>query len=211
MTASINVTPSTSSLTAAAATSQLAAQALDANGRPINGKTFTWTSDAAGVATVNNSGLATAVANGVAHFSAATDGKTGSAIVTVLIATRAAPPIELPAVNASMVLRNVTFRANSAVLLPAAMPDLDKVAITMQGLPSSRWQISGYTSNVGAAARNLRLSQQRADAVKTYLVSKGVPAVSLTTAGFGAQNPIANNRTAAGRRQNMRVEIKRLQ
>ena len=211
MTVSIRLTPATSSLTAAGATSQLAAQALDANGRPINGKTYTWTSDAAGVATVNNSGLATAVANGVAHVSAATDGKTTSAIVTVLIATRAAPAIELPAVNASMVLRNVTFRVNSAILLPAAKTDLDKVAITMQGLPNSRWQISGYTSNVGAAALNLRLSQQRADAVNTYLVSKGVPAASLTTAGFGAQNPIANNRTAAGRRQNMRVEIKRLQ
>ncbi|MGA2382390.1 MAG: Ig-like domain-containing protein [Gemmatimonadales bacterium] len=211
MIASINLTPTTSSLTAAGATSQLAAQALDANGRPINGKTYTWTSDAAGVATVSSSGLATAVANGVAHVTAATDGKTASAIVTVLIATKAAPAIELPAVNASMVLRNVTFRLNSAVLLPAAKTDLDKVAITMQGLPNSRWQISGYTSNVGAAARNLRLSQQRADAVKTYLVSKGVPAASLTTAGFGAQHPIANNRTAAGRRQNMRVEIKRLQ
>ena len=211
MTASVNVTPATTSLTAAGATAQLAAQAIDANGRPINGKTYTWMSDAAGVATVNNSGLATAVANGVAHFSAATDGKTGSAIVTVLIATKAAPPIELPAVNASMVLRNVTFRANQAVLLPAATADLDKVAITMQGLPNSRWQISGYTSNVGAAARNLRLSQQRADAVKAYLVRKGVPAASLTATGFGAQNPVANNRTAAGRRQNMRVEIKRLQ
>ena len=211
MTASVNVTPATSSLTAAGATSQLAAQAMDANGRPIGGKTFTWTSDAAGVATVSGAGMATAVANGVAHVSAASDGKTGSAIVTVVIATKAAPPIELPAVNASMVLRNVTFRANSAVLLPAATADLDKVAITMQGLPNSKWQVSGYTSNVGAAARNLRLSQQRADAVKTYLVSKGVPAASLTATGFGAQNPIANNRTAAGRRQNMRVEIKRLQ
>jgi len=211
MTASINVMPATSSLTAAGATSQLAAQATDANGRPINGKTYTWASDAAGVATVSGSGLATAVANGVAHVTAVTDGKTGSAIVTVLIATKAAPPIELPAVNASMVMRNVTFRANSAVLLPAASADLDKVAITMQGLPNSRWQISGFTSNVGAAARNLRLSQQRADAVKAYLVRKGVPAASLTATGFGAQNPVANNRTAAGRRQNMRVEIKRLQ
>ena len=211
MTASINVTPATTSLTAAGSTSQLAAQALDANRRPINGKTYTWASDAAGVATVNNSGMVTAVANGVAHLSAATDGKTGTTIVTVLIATKAAPPIELPAVNASMVLRNVTFRANSAVLLPAATTDLDKVAITMQGLPNSRWQVSGFTSNVGAAARNLRLSQQRADAVKAYLIGKGVPAASLQATGFGAQNPIANNRTAAGRRQNMRVEIKRLQ
>ena len=47
--------------------------------------------------------------------------------------------------------------------------------------------------------------------MKTYLVSKGVPAASLTAVGYGSRNPIANNRTAAGRRDNMRVEIKRLQ
>jgi outer membrane protein OmpA-like peptidoglycan-associated protein len=207
----INVTPATSSLTAAGATSQLAAQALDANGRPVTGKTITWTSDAAAVATVSGTGLATAVANGVAHVTAAADGKSGSAIVTVVVATRAAPAIELPAVNKSIVMRNVNFQANRAVLLPAARTELDKVAITMQGLPGSKWEVGGYTSNVGTTARNQRLSQQRADAVKTYLVSKGVSAATLTAVGYGPRNPIANNRTAAGRRQNMRVEIKRLQ
>ncbi len=121
------------------------------------------------------------------------------------------PLAELPAVNAALVLRNVTFRVNRAVLLPAARADLDKVAVAIKLLPNSRWQIDGYTSSVGAAARNLRLSQQRSDAVKAYLVSKGVSAASLTAVGHGAANPIASNRTARGRAQNMRVEIKRLQ
>jgi len=210
-TANVTVTPATSQLTAAGATSQLSAQAMDPNGQQISGKTFTWTSDAAGVATVSSTGLATAVGNGVAHISAAADGKTGSGIVTVVIATKAAPAIELPAVNASIVMRNVTFQANRAVLVPAARAELDKVAITMQGLPGSKWEIGGFTSNVGTVAHNLRLSQQRADAVKTYLVSKGVAAASLTAVGYGVQHPIGSNRTAAGRRQNMRVEIKRLQ
>ena len=210
-TANVTVTPATSQLTAAGATSQLSAQAMDPNGQQISGKTFTWTSDAAGVATVSSTGLATAVGNGVAHISAAADGKTGSGIVTVVIATKAAPAIELPAVNASIVMRNVNFQANRAVLLPAARTELDKVAITMQGLPGSKWEIGGFTSNVGTVAHNLRLSQQRADAVKTYLVSKGVAAASLTAVGYGVQHPIGSNRTAAGRRQNMRVEIKRLQ
>ena len=210
-TMTVTVTPATSQLTAAGATSQLSAQAMDPNGQAISGKMFTWTSDAAGVATVSATGLATAVANGVAHVSAAADGKTGSGIVTVVIATKAAPAIELPAVNASLVMRNVNFQTNRAVLLPTATTELDKVAITMQGMPNSKWEIGGYTSNVGTPARNLRLSQQRADAVKKYLVSKGVADASLTAVGYGVQHPIGNNRTAAGRRQNMRVEIKRLQ
>ena len=121
------------------------------------------------------------------------------------------PLFELPSVNAQLVMRNVTFRVNRAVLLTTAQAELDKVATAIKLTPNSKWEIGGYTSSVGAAARNLRLSQQRADAVKTYLVSKGVPAASLTAVGYGAAHPAASNRTARGRAQNMRVEIKRLQ
>ncbi len=121
------------------------------------------------------------------------------------------PYAELPATNATLVLKNVNFRVNRAVLLRPAMVDLDKVAIAIKVTPNSRWEIGGYTSSLGQAARNLRLSQQRANAVRTYLISKGVPAASLTAVGYGAQHPIASNRTVRGRRLNMRVEIKRLQ
>ena len=121
------------------------------------------------------------------------------------------PLAELPAANASLVMKNVTFRVNRAVLLPAAQAELDKIATAIKLTPNSKWEIGGYTSSLGAAARNLRLSQQRADAVKTFLVSKGVPAASLTAVGYGATHPVATNRTARGRAQNMRVEIKRLQ
>jgi outer membrane protein OmpA-like peptidoglycan-associated protein len=203
-TASVAVTPAASTISRIGGTAQLMAQAVDANGRPVAGKTITWTSDATNVASVSGTGLATAVANGMAHVTASVDGKTASAIVTVV-------PIELPAVNATMVMRNVNFRVNRAVLLPVASTELDKVAVAIKAAPDSRWEIAGYTSSIGAAARNLRLSRQRADAVKAYLVTKGVSAASLTATGYGAQHPIASNRTAAGRAQNMRVEIKRLQ
>jgi len=213
-TASVGVTPATSQLSAAGATSQLSAQAMDANGRPIMGKTFTWTSDATGVATVSATGLVTGVANGAAHVMATADGKSGNATVTVAIAPKGAPPVELPTLptaGAAMVLKNVNFKQNSAVLLPAAMADLDKVAIAIQATSNSKWEIGGYTSSRGTAAVNLRLSQRRATAVKAYLQSKGVPAASLTAVGYGAAHPVASNKTRAGQAQNMRVEIKRLQ
>jgi len=214
--ASVSVTPSTATISTAGGTAQFAAQTMDANGRPVAGKTFTWTSDAPGVATVSATGLATAVGNGTAQIAAAVEGKTGSAALTVAlpvkgVAAPAAPMVELPAANHALVLKNVNFRPNRAELLPAAMPDLDKLALAIKATPNSKWELGGYTSSVGQAARNLRLSQQRADAVKAYLVSKGVPAASLTAVGYGAQHPAASNKTAAGRKQNMRVEIKRLQ
>ena len=121
------------------------------------------------------------------------------------------PYAELPATNATMVLRSVAFRVNRAVLLRTSMGGLDKIAVAIRATPNARWEIGAYTSSLGAAARNLRLSQQRAEAVKTYLISRGVPSASLTAVGYGAQHPIATNRTARGRRLNMRVEVKRLQ
>ena len=219
VTASVAVTPLTAQVAGVGATTQLAAQALDANSRPIAGKTFTWTSDAAAVAMVSGTGLVTGVSGGTAHVTAGVDGRSGSATLTVAGARRAPAPVGaapapsggmLPAVNASMVLKGVNFRPNSVALLPAARNALRPVAEAIKALPGSRWQLAGYTSAMGNAARNRRLSQQRAEAVELYLTSLGVPASSLTAVGMGSRNPIATNRTRAGRLQNMRVEIRRL-
>jgi OmpA family protein len=117
-----------------------------------------------------------------------------------------AQPASAPA---PMVLENA-FHQNSAVLLPAAKAALDRMAGAMRAAAGSTWEIAGYTSSVGTAVRNLQVSRQRADAVKTYLVSRGVPASSLTAAGYGSRHPVASNQTAAGRKKNMRVEITRL-
>jgi len=108
------------------------------------------------------------------------------------------------------VLKGVNFRPNSVALQPAAREALKPVADAIRAIPGSRWQLSGYTSAMGNAAKNRRLSQQRAEAVELYLTSLGVPASSLTAVGMGSRNPIATNRTRAGRLQNMRVEIRRL-
>jgi hypothetical protein len=122
------------------------------------------------------------------------------------------PLYDLPAVGAAKVVP-LAFRVVRGVLqlTAQAQTELDKVAIAMKLTASSRWEVGGYTSSTGSAVRNVRLSRQRADVVTTYLISQGVLPASLTAVGYGAQHPIASNRTASGRRQNTRVEIKRLQ
>ena len=121
------------------------------------------------------------------------------------------PFAELPAAGASLVIRNIVFRASTARLLPTSNAELDKVAIAILATPNSRWEIGGYTDNRGVPAANQRLSQQRAQSVMQYLVTKNVPAASLTAVGYGSQRPVAPNTRAAGRAQNRRVEIKRIQ
>jgi outer membrane protein OmpA-like peptidoglycan-associated protein len=209
--ASVAVTPPTRTLSAAGDTAQFAAQPVDANGNPIVGQTVTWASSAPGVATVSPTGLATAAGNGTARISAAVEGKTGYATLRVAIrAASAAPRVEMPATSATLVL-HVVFAPNSAQLPPEALADLDSVAAAIGAIPNARWEISGHTSSMGDAAQNVRLSQRRALAVLTYLVKQGVPAGSLISVGYGAERPVATNTTVAGRRLNMRVEIRRLQ
>jgi OOP family OmpA-OmpF porin len=122
------------------------------------------------------------------------------------------PLYDLPSVGVARVV-SVAFRAvrGAPRLTTVAQAELDRVAVAMKLTADSRWEIGAYTSSVGTATSNLRLSRQRADVVREYLVARGVPAASLTAVGYGSQHPIASNRTAAGRRQNMRIEIKRLQ
>jgi len=68
--------------------------------------------------------------------------------------------------------------------------------------------IDGYTDNVGKEDLNQKLSENRADAVKPYFESKGIAESRITAAGHGASMPIADNKTAAGRQKNRRVELK---
>ena len=110
----------------------------------------------------------------------------------------------------TLVLEGVNFETGKAELTPESKTILDGVAESLVANDSIRVQVGGHTDNTGSAALNRRLSAARADAVRDYLISKGVAADRLTAAGFGSSKPVASNRTAAGRAQNRRVELTRL-
>jgi len=77
----------------------------------------------------------------------------------------------------------------------------------MNKYPKVKFNIEGHTDNTGNYDSNKRLSQSRADAVKTYIVNKGISASRLTAIGYGSDKPVASNKTSAGRQQNRRVEF----
>ncbi|WP_212002878.1 OmpA family protein [Chitinophaga sp. HK235] len=103
-------------------------------------------------------------------------------------------------------IQNLEFDFAKASIKPHSYPALDRVAelLTRKNL---NLKLSGHTDNVGSKERNLALSRERAEAVKTYLVSKGVNASKIEAVGYGMSQPIASNKTAAGRQKNRRVEF----
>jgi outer membrane protein OmpA-like peptidoglycan-associated protein len=103
---------------------------------------------------------------------------------------------------------SVLFTSGSATLLPAAQLKLNDVAdaLTQQD-PESTMVVEGHTDSQGSAASNQDLSQRRAQAVRDYLVSRGIAGDRVTSQGFGPSRSIADNASAEGRANNRRVEI----
>jgi outer membrane protein OmpA-like peptidoglycan-associated protein len=106
-------------------------------------------------------------------------------------------------------LYGILFDTDKATIKPESQPTLDEVVILMGAEPQWQITVEGHTDATGAAAHNQTLSEQRAAAVKAYLVAKGVAGGRLATAGFGASKPLADNSTELGRAQNRRVELVR--
>ena len=104
-------------------------------------------------------------------------------------------------------LGDVLFETGKADLKPGARSNLDKLAQFMQQYPERTVQVEGHTDSTGSDAINRRLSQARADAVKSYVVGQGISGARITAVGKSKDFPIADNSTAAGRQQNRRVEI----
>jgi outer membrane protein OmpA-like peptidoglycan-associated protein len=102
----------------------------------------------------------------------------------------------------------VLFAQGKSVLSTSARGSLEKVAQVLQQQPSQgKFRVEGYTDSRGSDAVNAQLSQERAEAVRDYLVQRGVDANQVEALGLGKANPIASNDTAEGRATNRRVEI----
>ena len=103
--------------------------------------------------------------------------------------------------------RNVTFVTGSSSLTPQAIAELNKLIEILGRFPKADVGIEGHTDNVGNAAANQALSARRAEAVKAYLVGKGIAADRLTATGYGQERPVADNSTINGRAENRRVDF----
>ncbi|KYF77058.1 hypothetical protein BE17_05305 [Sorangium cellulosum] len=101
----------------------------------------------------------------------------------------------------------VLFASGKSELLPIAKEKLNQVATTLKDQGSPPLRIEGHTDSTGSAQANRKLSLDRADAVKTHLISTGFPADKITTVGHGPDRPVADNSSAEGRANNRRVEI----
>jgi outer membrane protein OmpA-like peptidoglycan-associated protein len=105
-------------------------------------------------------------------------------------------------------LENIQFQPDSAILLESEKGKLDKIGEILQQFADRDRLVGGHTALAGTAAGRMKLSQDRAGSVAAYLISKGIRDTShVMVRGYGAERPVADNRTAEGMRKNRRVEI----
>jgi OmpA-OmpF porin, OOP family len=107
----------------------------------------------------------------------------------------------------TFVFDHLNFETGSAQLTPDSGQTVGDLAKVLNAYPNARIQLTGYTDNTGSPQTNQQLSLNRADAVKSMLVSSGISADRISTQGFGGENPVASNDTEEGRAKNRRTEL----
>jgi OOP family OmpA-OmpF porin len=111
-------------------------------------------------------------------------------------------------VPSNWVLFGVNFDVDKATIRPEGFPILEHAYTVLKDNPSVNVEIQGHTDSDASDTYNQKLSQKRAEAVKAYLVKRGIEASRMTTVGFGESKPIADNNTAEGKAKNRRIEFK---
>jgi OOP family OmpA-OmpF porin len=106
------------------------------------------------------------------------------------------------------VIEGINFKSGRAAILPGSYVVLDRALAALKDYPEIRLEISGHTDSRGRADRNRDLSQNRADAVKVYFISRGIDESRLTSIGYGSDRPVDTNGTDAGRAHNRRTEFR---
>ncbi|HTS85116.1 MAG TPA: OmpA family protein [Usitatibacter sp.] len=111
-------------------------------------------------------------------------------------------------VRQSIVIQaDALFDFDKSVVRPDGKKSIDEALAKLQGVDLEMVIATGHTDSIGTEAYNQKLSERRAEAVKAYLVSKGIPAAKVTTIGKGKTQPVATNKTKEGRQKNRRVDI----
>lgn len=116
--------------------------------------------------------------------------------------------IELTSMGGTIVLNHLIFAQGKAIIDPKSFPELDEVVAMLKENSKMEIQLEGHTDNRGNAEANLKLSQSRVDAVKKYIVSKGIGKNRVMTKAFGGSKAIATEDTEEARAKNRRVEMR---
>jgi OmpA-OmpF porin, OOP family len=111
----------------------------------------------------------------------------------------------------SFILEDCNFETGKTNLQESSYAVLDELVAYLNRKDDERIELGGHTDNVGKPAKNLILSQGRANTVRAYLLTKGIDPARVTAKGYGSTKPIASNKTAAGKAQNRRTEVKILE
>jgi len=118
-----------------------------------------------------------------------------------------ARPAPVPSRTTAVIQADALFDFDKSVLRPDGKKNIDDALAKIRGTDLEMVIATGHTDSIGTNAYNQKLSERRAQSVKDYLVSKGIPASKITTIGKGETQPVATNKTAEGRQKNRRVDI----
>ena len=140
-----------------------------------------------------------------------TDGGSVDDLTEILRGTNPLDPTDdVVKIGAAIVLEGVTFESNKASITPESSQILRSALKTLTTYTDIQVEIGGHTDNVGSKRSNTRLSQKRAEAVRDWLIERGIDPARIVAKGYGPDFPIAPNDTPENKRKNRRIEFKRI-